>query len=185
MSLGELAAFVGAHLKKHDIKAVLSGGACVSIYTSNRYESFDLDFIENISTSRKKLKQVLAKIGFIEDARYYKNPDTPFFLEFPPGPLSVGDEPVKKISKVKLSTGEFLLLSPTDCIKDRLAGFYHWKDRQCLEQALLVAEGNKIDMKEIERWSEKEGKAEEYRKIIPDFLKAVKKKKKRPFRPVS
>ena len=56
MTIGELAAFVCSHLKKKGIEVVLSGGACVSIYTMNRYTSDDLDFIENVSTSRKKLK---------------------------------------------------------------------------------------------------------------------------------
>ena len=44
MSLGELAAFVNTQIKKNGIDCVLTGGACVSIYTENRYQSFDLDF---------------------------------------------------------------------------------------------------------------------------------------------
>ncbi len=59
MSIGELAAFVCTHLKDNGIDVVLSGGACVSIYTKNRYQSYDLDFIENVSASRKKIKEVL------------------------------------------------------------------------------------------------------------------------------
>jgi len=56
MSLGEIAAFVCSHLRKHGINVVLSGGACVSIYTTNRYQSYDLDFVENISTNTKREK---------------------------------------------------------------------------------------------------------------------------------
>ena len=96
MTIGELAAFVCSHLKNNGIDVVLSGDACVFIYSLNRYQSFDLDFIENITTSRKMLKEVLQEIGFIEEHRYFKSPETKFFLEFPPGPLSIGDEPVKK-----------------------------------------------------------------------------------------
>jgi hypothetical protein len=97
MSMGALAAFVCSHLKKHGIDVVLADGACVSMYTMNKYQSYDLDFVENITTSRKKLKEVLQKIGFIEEHRYFRNPETEFFLEFPPGPLSFGDEPVREI----------------------------------------------------------------------------------------
>jgi len=45
MILGELAAFVSSHLKQHGINAILSGGACVSIYSSNQYrsETSDID----------------------------------------------------------------------------------------------------------------------------------------------
>ena len=51
-------------------------------------------------------------------------------------------------------------MSPTDCVKDRLAAFYHWNDRQSLEQAILVSRRQAVDLKEIRRWSLKEGMAE-------------------------
>jgi len=54
------------------------------------------------------------------------------------------------------------LLSPTDCVKDRLAAFYHWNDRQCLQQAVWVAQERAIDWKEIEWWSRREGKRKEH-----------------------
>jgi hypothetical protein len=50
-------------------------------------------------------------------------------------------------------------------VKDRLAGFYHWDDGQCLQQAILVAETQEIDLEEIARWSKVEGKLREFRKI--------------------
>lgn len=165
MTIGELAAFVCTHLKNNGINVVLSGGACVSLFTENEYQSFDLDFIENVVTSRKKIREVLQKIGFIEEHRYYKHPDTKFFLEFPPGPLSIGDEPVREIIEKEFSTGVLKLLSPTDCVKDRLAAYYHWNDRQSLQQAILVAQTCDIDHDEIERWSIKEGKSREFADI--------------------
>ena len=165
MTIGELAAFVCTHLKNNGINVVLSGGACVSLFTENEYQSFDLDFIENVVTSRKKIREVLQKIGFIEEHRYYKHPDTKFFLEFPPGPLSIGDEPVREIIEKEFSTGVLKLLSPTDCVKDRLAAYYHWNDRQSLQQAILVAQTCDIDLDEIERWSIKEGKSREFADI--------------------
>lgn len=165
MTIGELAAFICTHLKNNGIDVVLSGGACVSIYTMNRYQSYDLDFIENIPTSRKKRKGVLHQIGFIEEHRYFRNPETEFFLEFPPGPLSIGDEPVSEILEKEFPTGLLRLISPTDCIKDRLAAFYHWNDRQSLEQAILVAQECDIDLGEIERWSVKEGMSREFADI--------------------
>lgn len=165
MSIGELAAFICNHLEKKGIKVTLSGGACVSIYSENKYQSYDLDFIEQSIVKRSQLKEVLKEIGFIEKGRYFINPETEFFIEFPPGPLSIGDEPVKKIETIEFSTGKLHLLSATDCVKDRLAGYYHWNDRQCLEQAILVSHDEQINFKEIERWSRKEGKLTEFKKI--------------------
>jgi hypothetical protein len=78
MSLAELAAWVCSHLSENGIEAVLSGGGCVSIYSSNQYQSMDLDFVENISSSRQKIKRILAEIGFHEEHRYFEHPETRF-----------------------------------------------------------------------------------------------------------
>ena len=165
MSIGELGAFVCSHLMKQGINVVLTGGACVSIYTTNRYQSLDLDFVENVSSGRKKIRGIMSEIGFEEEGRHFKHTDTPFFVEFPPGPLSIGNEPVRDIVDMELPTGKLRLLSPTDCVKDRLACYYHWNDMGCLEQALLVVESNDVDMKEIGRWSKHEGKDNEFLKF--------------------
>jgi hypothetical protein len=160
MTSAELAAFVASHLRNKGIDVVLSGGACVSIYSGNRYVSMDLDLINTRFAKRRRIRDAMREIGFSEEGRYFKHPDTEFFIEFPGGPLSVGDEPVKEIVEYKLETGTLRMISPTDCVKDRLAGYYYWDDLQCLDQAVLVASSNEISMEEIERWSKVEGKLE-------------------------
>lgn len=172
MSLGELAAFVCSHLKNNGIHTVLSGGGCASIYTEHIYQSYDLDLVETMSTNRNTLRNIMKEIGFSEQNRYFTHPDTPFFIEFPPGPLSVGDEPVKDIVTKTFPTGELRLISPTDCVKDRLAAYYHWDDRQCLEQAVMVAEHHPIDLHEILRWSRHENKEAAYELIKERFKTA-------------
>ncbi len=165
MTIAELAAYVGSHLRKREIEVVLSGGACVSIYSKNNYVSMDLDLINIHLARRGKIYQAMVELGFYEDTRYFKHTETEFFVEFPNGPLSVGEEPVKQVDEHKIATGLLRLLSPTDCVKDRLAGYFHWEDLQCLEQAELVAKSNRINLKEIERWSKAEGKPEEFNRI--------------------
>ncbi len=86
-------------------------------------------------------------------------------MEFPSGPLAVGSESVKEVVELDFPTGKLRLLSPTDCVKDRLATYYHWQDRQFLEQAVLVAADNQIDLAEVERWSGHEGMLEKFKKI--------------------
>jgi hypothetical protein len=39
---------------------------------------------------------------------------------------------------------------------------FPWNDRQCLQQAVWVAQERAIDWKEIERWSRKEGEEEKF-----------------------
>lgn len=165
MTIGELAAYVCTNLESNGIMVTLSGGACVSIYSKNKYQSYDLDFIEQFGVKNSHLTETLKKIGFEKNGRHYVNPETEFFIEFPPGPLSIGNEPIRKTETIEFKTGFLHLLSPTDCVKDRLAGYYHWNDRQSLEQAIMVSHDNIINYDELERWSRKEGKLVIYRKI--------------------
>ncbi len=54
--LKELAYIVSDHLARHDIQTVLVGGAVISIYTNNEYQSYDLDFCSP-SDFLKKVKK--------------------------------------------------------------------------------------------------------------------------------
>lgn len=154
----ELAAFVGAEFGRRGINVVLSGGSCVSIYSREKYVSMDLDFVNAAFTKRARIEEAMVALGFRESNRYFQHPDTQFLIEFPPGPLAVGEEAVREIDEIGVSTGKVRLLSPTDCVKDRLAWYYHGNDRECLQQAILVAAARPVDLGEIERWSKAEGK---------------------------
>lgn len=162
MSLVELAAFVQSHLRKNEIDVVLSGGASVTLYSSNKYISHDLDLINVHFVKRTLIGNGMAEIGFQEKGRIFESAETKYFVEFPDGPLSVGNEPVKEILDVKLLTGVLRVISPTDCVKDRLCAYYFWGDNQGLAQAILVAQNQKVDLKEIERWSKVESKLLEF-----------------------
>lgn len=165
MSVGELAAFVATHLRKRGIDVVLSGGACVSIYSQGKYVSADLDFIDTRFATRKQIRDAMLEIEFHEHDRYFRRSGCEFLVEFPKGPPAVGRSPVRRIDELVFETGVLRIISPTDCVKDRLAAFYHWKDRQSLDQAVLVAHATPVDLGEIERWSAAEGMLEQYREI--------------------
>ena len=177
MSLGQLAGYVCSHLGRNGIRVVLSGGAAVSIHSGSRYQSFDLDFVENVPSGRERLREVLKEIGFIEKAWYFVHSETEFFLDFPAGPLAVGREPVKDIEEMDFPTGKLNILSPTECVKDRLAAYYHWSDRQSLHQALLVAKCKPINLKEIARWSRVVGKGDEFEVVRESLLEAARRGK--------
>jgi hypothetical protein len=167
----ELAVYVQTHLRAREIDVVLSGGAAVTIYSSDKYVSQDIDLINIYSVARKKIKSAMEEIGFREVGRHFEHPNTQFLVEFPPGPLAVGQEPVKKVDEIKYETGILKVISPTDCVKDRLSAYYHWGDHQCLSQAILVSKNNKIDMEEIRRWSKTEGKSQEFELIRGRLMK--------------
>ena len=163
MSQAEFGAFVQSHLRDHGIEVVLSGGASVAIYSEGKYVSVDLDMVPKYSLNRPKLTAAMRILGFDEPkARSFIHPDSPHIVEFPAGPLSVGGEPVKEIVEIKYSTGILRVISATECVKDRLAAYYHWGDLPSLDQAVLVAKANDVDLKEIGRWSEIEGASDKF-----------------------
>ena len=170
MTLIELAAFVQSHLREKGIDVILSGGASVTFYSYSKYVSSDIDLVNTYFVSRRVIRESMHEIGFYEVGRTFQHSETQFFVEFPPGPLSVGKEPVHQIDEHELSTGILRIISPTDCVKDRLANYYHFDDLQCLEQALLVANTNTIDLEEIERWSRVEGKSDDFNLIRDRFV---------------
>jgi hypothetical protein len=162
MTQGELAAFIDSHLRERGISVVLSGGASVAVYSDNKYISKDLDFIRRDLKTEDVIVSAMDELGFKRKGKYYFHEETPFFVEFISGPAGVGDELIREIQEIEMATGVLRIISPTDSVKDRLAAFYHWQDRQGLEQAVLVALAHPIDIQDIRAWSEKEGKLSEF-----------------------
>lgn len=163
IDIKELAGFVCQHLRDNGIESVLVGGGCVSIYSSNRYISGDLDFITH--SSIKEIEPILRNIGFVKQSgRHFENPQCKFFIEFPPPPIAIGNAPIKKFEELKTKYGVLKLLTVEDSIKDRLAAFYFWNDPQSLDQAVLMAQTckRKINFNLIKKWSKEEGAAKKF-----------------------
>lgn len=153
-------------LERAGIPAVLTGGACATLYSGGAYESHDLDFIIRGGGTRNTVDVAMASVGFARDGDRYVHPATPLFVEFPRGPLAIGDDLEIKPVELKLRGGSAMALSPTDACRDRLAAFYHWSDRQSLHVAVAIALRQRVNMAAIRRWSQREGfgtKFEEFR----------------------
>lgn len=142
---------------------VLCGGAVVSIYSDNEYESTDLDFVP-IGLARK-VDPAMIELGFRKQGRHWTHAKTDFWVEFPNGPVQVGDSVVTQFAELRTSLGVLCLLAPTECVMDRLAGYYHWNDIQCLDQALAVARRQPVDLDRVEAWSGREQALEKFRRF--------------------
>ncbi|MEA3493049.1 MAG: hypothetical protein U9R38_01535 [Candidatus Margulisiibacteriota bacterium] len=175
ITLKNLAAFVSKQLKKHKIDVVLTGGACVSIFSNNKYQSLDLDFVSAaVEYKPKAIIKAMREIGFERAAEgFFAHSNCPYIIEFIQPPLSIGREPVKKIKNMKTKYGTIKLLNPTDCVKDRLAAYYFWDDLQSLEQAKMVTQKQKVDLKEVKRWSRVEGELKKYSQFIKQLEKEI------------
>jgi hypothetical protein len=156
-----VASIVCECLLGHGISAVLSGGAVVSIYTLNEYESKDLDFIS--SNQIKEIEIALKEIGFNKaSGRHFTHPDSEYYVEFPTPPLAIGNLQIKEWVTQKNKSGRLQLLTPTHAVMDHLAGFFHWNDKQNLDQSLMIAKRHPIKINEIETWAKQEGELKKF-----------------------
>ncbi|MEZ4873395.1 MAG: nucleotidyltransferase [Bdellovibrionales bacterium] len=150
--------YVASHLNKKGIDTVLVGGAVVSIYTKGAYKSGDLDFITT-NLFVDDLPEAMAEIGFKKTSkRHYEHPECPhLFVEFPPGPIGIGEELNIEPDVMNVKGAAIKILSPTDSVKDRLASYIHFQDRDGLDQALLIAKSQPIKLDAVLKWCEREG----------------------------
>lgn len=168
-TIEQLGALVCQALKDAGIDAFLSGGAVVSIYSNNQFESFDLDFVS--FADRRKIKTVMEGLGFIQDrSRLFRHPDSIYMVEFPGTALVIGDEPIREFAERVIDGKTLKLLTPTDCVKDRLAAYIHWGDRQGLEQAALVANQHACNLTQVEKFCRSEGSANAFQKFEARLL---------------
>ena len=167
LSLKDLAALICENLKKEGLPTTLSGGACAEIYSNAKYVTGDLDFVVNYFWPQNDaiINKVMSALGFEKKGRMFTSAAVAYSVEFPPGPISIGEEYRIKPVELKLKTGNLSLLSPTDSAKDRLAGYFYGNDAQCLEQAVMICQMNKVDMEAIRRWAKIEKQPEKFREF--------------------
>lgn len=76
------------------------------------------------------------------------------------------------IDSVETRFRKIKLLRPVDSVKDRLSAYYHWNDRQGLEQAISICLERDIDLAEVEQWSYSEGRSGKYTIFLEELKKA-------------
>jgi hypothetical protein len=170
MTIGEFAAMISTYLQSKGIAVVLTGGAVVSIYTENKYMSYDADFIS--PADQKSINNAMQELGFKKIGKDFKHEQTDFFVEFPSGPLAIGDELVQAEAELEFKGYKLKLLSPTQSIMDRLAAYFYWNDLQCLDQAVWIAEKQPIKINKVKEWAKREGEESKFN----NFLKLLKTK---------
>lgn len=168
VSLKELAGFISEELRKRGVDTVLVGGACVTIYSENRYQSYDLDYVTY--EDMNKVRKALQELGFTERNRYFQHEGCQWLVEFVSPPVAVGNESVQEFNSLATSLGTIKLLKPVDSVKDRLSSFYHWGDKQGLEQAVDICLEQKIDFSEVEKWSIQEEQEKKFR-VFEELLR--------------
>ena len=160
--MSDVARCVSRALEAAGIRAVLTGGACVHLYTKGRLPSADLDYILLDAVSSARLDAAMGEAGFSRKGNMYAHPRTRYVVEFPPGPLAIGADLRVRPVPIRIGRASVLALSPTDACRDRLAAFYHWNDRQSLRAAVAIANRHRVGLARIRAWSEREGFGEKF-----------------------
>lgn len=170
----DLAGLICQNFRDDGIEAILVGGSCVTIYSNNRYMSLDLDYVTY--EELEKVEKSLKRIGFVKNGKYFEHPDCALYIDFLAEPVAIGNEIIQNFEEIKTKYGFFKLLTVTDCVRDRLCSFYHWDDRQALNQAIEVCLDHNINMKKLQEWSKNEG----FEKRFLVFEEELKKRKDVP-----
>ena len=173
ITVEQLAAIITEQLESKGMSAVMVGGSVVSIYTNNEYESNDIDFVS--PDDHREIKKAMEDLGFTAMGKDFYHPNSKFSIEFPGSTLAIGDEePIQPEGLINVKGVKVKLYSPTQCVMDRLSSFYFFKDRQCLDQAVMVYKNQDVNLSKVKDWSQSEGKMENYQ-IFLDRIKNLKK----------
>ncbi|RLT92816.1 MAG: hypothetical protein D9N14_20195 [Ketobacter sp.] len=161
-SIVELATLVAEHLHSHGIEVVLVGGLAVEIYTENLYLTKDIDMVNINYQAPAKIHAAMLELGFHKKGRVYVNESTDISVEFPSPPLSVGDELIKSTTKLTIANRSIPILKVEDVVKDRIAAYIHWSDKQSLIQAAAIILKHKLKPKMFRQFCEVEGSPDDY-----------------------
>ncbi len=109
-------------LEPHDIKPVVVGGHAVEFYTLGGYTTGDIDLIVS---DRKKLKEVLLKLGFEQRGRMWVHPEWELFVEVVNSNLTSGEK--EHVVSTEFQGLKVYFLGIEDVIIDRLNAYVWWK----------------------------------------------------------
>lgn len=168
-TIKEYALVVSQHLHESGIDNILTGGACVSIYSNEKYKSRDLDFLIPGEVRLTDIKAALSELGFVEKDRVFLHGKIELSIDIIAPPLTVGEEQIRKLNEIREENAILKLLTPTDSVKDRLAAYFHWNDQQAFEQALMVCKDQNVDIDNIREWSRDEGMIEKFIQFKTEF----------------
>ncbi|MFT3709934.1 MAG: hypothetical protein QM817_20070 [Archangium sp.] len=171
-SLTDVAFEVCTALSKTGFTTVLTGGSAATVHTRGSYQSLDLDFV--ISLNGTGGQRALEGLGFRRVDELYRHSRSKFTLEFPPGPLAVGDDLITSWDTLHQDQLLLHILSPFDSCRDRLASFLFWNDLSGLEQALLVhtAHRDRVDLAGLRSWCTRERQAKKF-ELYEERFKAL------------
>ena len=151
-------------------RAVLTGGSAATAYAPEAYQSADLDYIANFAYFKEEFDAILNEIGYSRRTlRVYACPVTPLTLEFPNDENMIGSDYVKDFATLERDGMKLYILTPTDCVRDRLCSYFWFNSVSALGAAVAVARFQEVDLEFVRIWAEREGEIQK----CGDFLRRL------------
>ena len=170
LGLKETAAAVFGRLSANGHDPMLCGQSCAAIYGGSGIKAGGIE-IAIREFSLGPVGKLMSELGFAhKEARTFSCDVSPFEVTLLAAPLMIGDDSVSGSRTIKTKMGPLKLVTPTDCVRQRLSKFYRWGDRAALSDAVQVAKRQAVDMELIARWSEWEWATDRFQ----EFLQALK-----------
>jgi len=145
------------------LSVVLVGGSAATYYAPLAYQSFDADFVAQFAVDEQRttlLVNTMKELGYELDGNIFVHQKgSPFTVEFPKGPLSVGGDYIQNYDTIQRASQKLHIISATDSVRDRLSHYYAWGERASLYAAVDVASAasTNFDLSIVEDWSKREG----------------------------
>jgi len=129
-------------LKPNQIRPILVGGGAVEFYTFGGYATADVDLV---ISNRKLLGQILEKLNFIPDGRFWYREDLNIVIECPDEVLA-GD--LDRVFEVEIKGMVCAIIGIEDLIVDRLNSYVYWsyEDDKRWASQLIASQGSQLDM---------------------------------------
>jgi hypothetical protein len=157
-TLREVAFTVGTALDREGVHAVLCGGSAATFYAPQVYQSEDLDFVLTFgSEDGTATRKALESLGYRFENGMFFHEASHFTVEFPRGPLAIGNDIVTKTETIREGDRVLHVVSATDVVRDRLNKYAAWDDFSALSAAVGVAREVPVDLDAVRDFMRREG----------------------------
>lgn len=160
-------------LSESDITAVLCGGSAATFYAPQAYQSKDADFVITMRGDTSKGGGVMKALGYTLRGSTYQHATNCFTVDFPVGPLAIGDDLIASWETFKREQEHLHVLSRTDVVRDRLLWYYAYTDISALHAAVAVAMSGEVSLITLRDWSVREGEDDTFSEFLSRVQKAV------------
>jgi hypothetical protein len=168
-----IAVLTSAIKENLNLTPVVVGGQAVEFYTGGGYATMDVDMV--CETSTKKIGEILEKLGFYRDNKYWilDSNKLDLAVETPSGPLAGADD---KLMELEIGQHTAYFIGIEDIIIDRLNAYVHWNEKWQEEWILgmMVTNYEDIDWEYLNKRAYQERVNDSLKRMVDKTEKIIK-----------